>query len=728
MELSIFNCSHEIFGYDEYSYTDLSHTESEYNADISSDYEFTCTHNRDAAVICNEIGVRLAGGDTPFEGRVEVYFNGEWGTVCDDGWGIGEAEVVCKELGFPGAMFSESGGITPGPFGAGSGYIWFHSTKIGHQLLVINPGYLGCYHDYLDDPLYNSAMVLRNNAMTIEYCVHYCKDYNYASIRNTKECRCGNNPPSDDYTIRPNNDCRMTCKGRQDQVCGGRHARSIYTTNFGKCGGHISTMKGWIFSSRFPGNYPADADCEWTVMAPSNTVIEITLKMLYLERGDTTIDDRLTFYNIDDINGYETITFTINNDLNNKVLSYHVGTTLYNVLTIEFTSSSSDHGRGFVVYFESLPVEANTTPQITQLPTTYTTVGRMSTKTNADNSALPRNMYNTVYTTMQSSSQDMNVHSSQPSNVGSQSAGGISGGVVGGLVGVIALVATFVILYKRRKKVQQNREPNIPLGNLTFGADDVDRGKTNHSTEEVYYSTISDNITNTENAHNEVYSSRKNIIHHENIKREKTNVDAGEGFVDNVAYETSNTSAELPVKGIANIPSQSRHGFPGAIEAVQGSWWKSGGPFGAGSGKIWFTNVRCHGTEPNIWECKKKEEGFFNWCLHWEDAGVRCIAEGEPTPSPCAMNCSNNGTCYNNQCICQDGWQGDRCESREPCYINPCHNNGTCKPNSDTFICHCPIGYNGTRCDQELTTMVPKSTTSSILITDNNHSCRQHTI
>ena len=47
-----------------------------------------------------ELKVRLQSGTTSNQGRVELLLNGTWGTICDNNWGIQEANVICRMLGY----------------------------------------------------------------------------------------------------------------------------------------------------------------------------------------------------------------------------------------------------------------------------------------------------------------------------------------------------------------------------------------------------------------------------------------------------------------------------------------------------------------------------------------------------------------------------------------------------------------------------------------------------
>ena len=102
--------------------------------------------------------VRLVDGPTSYEGRVEVYHNGVWGTVCDDGWDWNNAQVVCSELGLGYAVTA----IPNAFYGQGSGQIWLDDVNcVGTELSLVHCSHSGwgshnCSHG-------NDASVKCNN-------------------------------------------------------------------------------------------------------------------------------------------------------------------------------------------------------------------------------------------------------------------------------------------------------------------------------------------------------------------------------------------------------------------------------------------------------------------------------------------------------------------------------------------------------------------------------------
>uniref|UniRef100_A0A8C1XRJ7 SRCR domain-containing protein n=1 Tax=Cyprinus carpio TaxID=7962 RepID=A0A8C1XRJ7_CYPCA len=90
-----------------------------------------CQHKDDVGVVCSEhLPLRLlVGGHSRCSGRVEVLHRGQWGTVCDLGWGLADAAVVCRELdcGEPVDALGDA------HFGQGSGPIWMSAVCTGSE-------------------------------------------------------------------------------------------------------------------------------------------------------------------------------------------------------------------------------------------------------------------------------------------------------------------------------------------------------------------------------------------------------------------------------------------------------------------------------------------------------------------------------------------------------------------------------------------------------------------
>ena len=72
-----------------------------------------------------ELIVRLRDGTTSNQGRVELKLNGTWGTICDDYWGIEEANVICRMVGYSEGAWSTN---CCGWYGYASGKIWLDNV------------------------------------------------------------------------------------------------------------------------------------------------------------------------------------------------------------------------------------------------------------------------------------------------------------------------------------------------------------------------------------------------------------------------------------------------------------------------------------------------------------------------------------------------------------------------------------------------------------------------
>ena len=51
--------------------------------------------------------IRLSNGTSDANGRLEILYDGQWGTVCNTGWTFAQAHVACRQLGFLGAQSHE---------------------------------------------------------------------------------------------------------------------------------------------------------------------------------------------------------------------------------------------------------------------------------------------------------------------------------------------------------------------------------------------------------------------------------------------------------------------------------------------------------------------------------------------------------------------------------------------------------------------------------------------
>ncbi|XP_047657106.1 deleted in malignant brain tumors 1 protein-like [Tachysurus fulvidraco] len=106
-----------------------------------------CGHGEDSGVICSD-NIRLTGGYNSCSGRVEILYNGQWGTVCNHDWDLKDAEVVCRQIGCGKAVTTHE----TAHFGQGSGEIWLNNVQCsGNESTITQCSHRGfgvdnCFH------------------------------------------------------------------------------------------------------------------------------------------------------------------------------------------------------------------------------------------------------------------------------------------------------------------------------------------------------------------------------------------------------------------------------------------------------------------------------------------------------------------------------------------------------------------------------------------------------